>query len=40
MRGRKSRELIPTVDTTQARSNIEVVRMSLQELGWKEVSSL
>lgn len=31
---------IPKIDTTQARSNLEVVRMCLQELGWKEVDVL
>ncbi|CAF1091369.1 unnamed protein product [Rotaria sordida] len=27
---------VPIVDTSQARSNIEVLRMCLQELNWKE----
>ena len=27
-----------TVDTTKARSNVDVVRLCLQELGWREVS--
>jgi hypothetical protein len=34
----KSGKHVPKVDTSQARSNMEVLRMCLQELGWKEVS--
>lgn len=34
---KKSCKRIPKVDTSQARSNIEVLRMCLQDLGWKEV---
>lgn len=29
-----------TVDTSKARSNIDVVRLCLQELGWKEVCTI
>ncbi|CAF2636185.1 unnamed protein product [Rotaria sp. Silwood2] len=36
---KSSRENMAQVDTSQARSNIEVVRMCLQQLGWKECAS-
>lgn len=29
-----------TIDTSKARSNADVVRLCLQELGWREVSGL
>ncbi|CAF1235724.1 unnamed protein product [Rotaria sordida] len=32
----KSTKRVPIIDTSQARSNIQVLRMCLQELGWKE----
>ncbi|CAF1141393.1 unnamed protein product [Adineta steineri] len=36
---KKSRKRMPKVDTSQARSNIEVLRMCLQDLGWRECVS-
>ncbi|CAF0801552.1 unnamed protein product [Rotaria sp. Silwood1] len=38
-KNRKSYKRMPIIDTSQARSNIEVLRMCLQELGWKECTS-
>ncbi|CAF1219640.1 unnamed protein product [Adineta ricciae] len=38
-RFRKSRRNVPIVDTSQARSNLEVLRMCLNDLGWKECIS-
>lgn len=37
-RFRKSRKNVPIVDTSQARSNLDVLRMCLDDLGWKEVN--
>ncbi|CAF3090831.1 unnamed protein product [Rotaria socialis] len=39
IKNRNSGKRVPTVDTTQARSNMEVVRMCLKDLGWKEYGS-
>ncbi|CAF2088622.1 unnamed protein product [Rotaria magnacalcarata] len=39
IKNRNSGKHVPTVDTTQARSNMEVLRMCLKDLGWKEYGS-
>jgi hypothetical protein len=38
IKNRKSGHHVPKVNTSQARSNIEVLRLCLQDLGWQEVS--
>ena len=37
-KNKKSDKHVPKVNISQARSNTEILRMCLQELGWKEVS--
>jgi hypothetical protein len=37
-KGRNSTRRRPMVDTSQARSNIDVLRMCIRELNWNEVN--
>lgn len=34
---KKSNRSTPVIDISQARSNLEAIRQSVKELGWKEV---
>lgn len=38
--GKQPRRAPVTIDTSKARSNIDVVRLCLRQLGWREVSFL
>lgn len=37
-KNRRVRKYVPKVDTTQARSNMEVLRKCLKQLRWEEVN--